>query len=99
MYEKNQGKGEASMEGHQYSVDTLESPLAGCSAPPGLKIISWTQGQKCILTLVLSGTAHIVRHPTHRTEEGGQVSTGHLEAHKVLQVGTSRQWLLGRPGL
>lgn len=76
-------------------------PLAGHSAPPlqAAGLFDYTQGQKSILTLVLPGTAHVVRHPTHRAEEGSQVSTGHLEAHKVLQVGASCHWPLGRPGL
>lgn len=67
--------------------------------PPPISVLDFTQGQKSSLTLVLSGTAHIVRHPTHRTEESSQVSAGHLKAHKVLQVGASRQWSLGRAGL
>lgn len=67
--------------------------LAGHSAPPlqAARLFNYTQGQKSILTLVLSGTAHIIRHPTHRTEESSQVSTGYLKAHKVLQVGASCQ--------
>lgn len=66
--------------------------------PPARPQGLWV-AQTPILTLVLPGTSHIVRHPAYRAEEGSQVSTGHLEAHEVLQVGTSRQWPLGRPGL
>lgn len=73
---------------------TPGSPVRA-SAPP-------SQGQglsSSSLTLVLPGTTHILRHPAHGAEQGGQVSTGHLTAHKVLQVGAPCPWPLGGPGL
>lgn len=62
---------------------------------------SWhcSQGQRNSLTLVFPGTTHVLCHPAHGAEQGGQVGTGHLAAHKVLQVGASSPRPLGGPGL
>lgn len=51
------------------------------------------------LTLVLPGTTHVLRHPAHGAEQGGQVGAGHLAADEVLQLGAPRPQPPGGPGL
>ena len=51
------------------------------------------------LAFTLPGATHVLRHPAHRAEQGGQVGAGHLTTHEVLQVWgpCPRPW--GGPGL
>lgn len=88
MYEKNQGKGEASMEGHQYSVDTLGSPLAGCSAPQASRSLVGLRDRNA--SSPLSSLALRTSSDTRRTE---------LRRAARSPLGTSKRTKYSRWGL
>lgn len=92
--QSQRGKGAPSQTTWSLQVPLWE-PLHPCVSR------SWacSQGQRNSLTLVLPGATHVLCHPAHGAEQGGQVGAGHLAAHKVLQVGAPRPRPLGRPGL
>lgn len=51
------------------------------------------------LTPVLSGPTHVLCHPAHGADQGGQRGTGHLAANEALQLGAPRLRPPGGPGL